>query len=161
MTQFGADSTLRSLFDELAAARGKLAGRASLAMLERTLARDEMPPLHVHEEPEAFHVLDGTLVVVVGDETVRLEAGDAYVAPAGVAHTYRAGSEHARYLALAFVRSTESYERFLHAVSRPEDAHPARPPLEDERVVATLAAANRITVLGPPGAVPSGESLAA
>jgi quercetin dioxygenase-like cupin family protein len=158
MTPIGSDSTLRSLLEELVAARGKLAGRASLAVLERTMDRGEMPPLHVHKDDEAFQVLDGSLVFLVGGECLRLEAGESFVAPAGVPHTHRVESDSVRYRAVAFVQSVELYERFLAAVALPLAG--SAKPHEDERVVATLAAANGITVLGAPGALP-GTALAA
>lgn len=153
MTAIALDSILRSALEELAAARGKLAGPANLAVVERTIERGAMPPLHVHEESEAFHVLDGSLVLLVGGETVRLERGQTFVAPAGEPHSYRADSESARYVAVSFVQSVEHYEGFLRAAAQPVRGSPE--PHEDEVVVATLAGANRITVLGPPGTLPT------
>jgi quercetin dioxygenase-like cupin family protein len=153
MTSPASDSALRALLDEVAATRGKLAGPASLAVVERTLERNEMPPLHVHEEPEGFHVLDGSLSVVVGGVTVRLDAGKSVVAPAGVPHTYRAESERTRYLAVSFVASVELYEGFLRAAALPEPEGESGPH-ESDRVVTTIARGNGITVLGPPGALP-------
>jgi quercetin dioxygenase-like cupin family protein len=152
------DTTLRSLLEPLAAARGKLAGPASLAVVERTIERGEMPPLHVHEEPEGFHVLEGTLAVVVGGVTMRLDAGHSVVAPGGLAHTYRAESASTRFLAVSFVSSVDLYERFLGAAASPEPAD-GRAPHESDLVVTALARENGITVLGPPGALP--ETLAA
>ena len=123
MTRFPSDSSLVSLLEELASLRGKLAGRASLAMVERTSERGEMPPLHVHREPEALHVLEGSMVLVVVGEIARLEAGESFVAPAGVPHTHRAESESARYLTVSFVQSPATYESFLRAVARPGREH--------------------------------------
>lgn len=153
MTPIAPDSTLRSALAEVAAARGKLAGPASLAVVERTLDRGDMPPLHVHEEAEAFHVLEGSLVLLVGGESVRLERGQAFVAPAGEPHSYRAESESTRYLAISFVQSIEHYGSFLRAAAQPVPA--SSEPHEDDAVVARLAGANRITVLGPPGTLPT------
>jgi len=150
--------TLRSLLEELAAARGKLAGRASMAVVELAADRGETTPLHVHEEAEALHVLTGGLTVWAGVDTVRLTAGETYVAPAGVAHTLRADADGTTYLAASFVRSVDLYESFLAAVARPERR--AREEHESDRVVQLLAAPNGITVLGPPGDVPA-ASLAA
>jgi quercetin dioxygenase-like cupin family protein len=159
MSPLSPDTTLRAPLDELAAARGKLAGPASLAVVERTIARCEMAPLHVHEEPEGFHVIEGSLVFVAGGVTVRLDAGQSVVAPAGVPHTYRAESEPTRYLAVSFVASVELYEGFLRAAALPEPAGESGPH-ESDRVVTTIARGNGITVLGPPGALPA-EALAA
>ena len=97
MSAIASESTLRPALEEIAAARGKLAGPASLAVVERTLDRGHMPPLHVHEEAEASHVLDGSLVLLVGGERVRVESGETFVAPAGEPHATRRGGS-ARYL---------------------------------------------------------------
>jgi quercetin dioxygenase-like cupin family protein len=153
VTRTASDTTLRHLLEPLAAARGKLAGPASLAVVERTIVRGEMPPLHVHDEPEGFHVLEGRLVLVLGGVTMRLDAGHSVVAPAGLAHTYRTESESTRFLAVSFVPSIDLYERFLRAAASPAPAD-LRAPHESDLVVAALARENGITVLGPPGALP-------
>jgi mannose-6-phosphate isomerase-like protein (cupin superfamily) len=153
MSPLALDTGLRALFDELARARGKLAGRASLAVVERTISRCEMAPLHVHEEPEGFHVLEGSLLLVMGSTTVRLEPGQSLVAPAGVPHTYRAESESTRYQAVSFVASVELYEGFLRAAALPEPEE--RGSHESDRVVESIAGRNGISILGPPGALPA------
>lgn len=89
---------------------------------------------------------------------MRLDGGETFVAPAREPHAYRAESESARYLAVSFVQSVEHYESFLRAVAQPVPGSPE--PHEDEVVVATLARANRITVLGPPGTQPGGAPVA-
>ena len=146
------DTTLRSLLEELAAARGKLAGRASMAVVELAADRGESTPLHVHEESEGLHVLSGALAVFVGSDTVRLGTGETYLAPAGVPHAHRADADGTSYVAASFVRSVDLYESFLGAVARPRPG--AREEHESDRVVEVLAAANGITVLGPPGDLP-------
>jgi quercetin dioxygenase-like cupin family protein len=55
-------------------------------------------PLHVHhEDDEAWLVLEGVLVIRVGDEDVRARPGEAVRVPAGTPHAY-AIAEPARYL---------------------------------------------------------------
>ena len=152
MSLDASDTTLRSLLEELAAARGKLAGRASMAVVELAADRGESTPLHVHAEPEALHVLAGALTVHVGVDTVTLGAGETLLAPAGVAHAHSAHADGTRYVAASFVRSVDLYESFLAAVARPA---PAREKHESDRIVEMLAAANGITVLGPPGDLPA------
>ena len=45
------------------------------------------PPVHVHyEHEEAFYVLDGALTLLLGEETVTVEAGGFAVVPRGVRH---------------------------------------------------------------------------
>ena len=54
----------------------------------------EMPPLHVHHaEDEGFYVLEGSLTIYLPGESVELGAGDFYLAPRGVPHTFEAGPE--------------------------------------------------------------------
>jgi quercetin dioxygenase-like cupin family protein len=134
---------------------------ASLAAIENTMTAGSMPPLHLHEREEAFHVIEGSLTLYAGDQTVRLEAGDTFLAPKCVPHTHRAESERVRYLAMMFVTSVSRYEDFLHAVSRPADAlhiSPAEswPKGEEATSLAAIGAANGITILGPPGVLPAG-----
>jgi quercetin dioxygenase-like cupin family protein len=156
-----ATATLRALLEELAATRGKRAPRASLAVVQRTMDRGEMSPSHVHPEPEAFHVVEGGLTLFVGGETVRLRAGEAFVAPAGIAHAHRADAGATSYLAMSFVQSVDLYESFLAAVAHPEPGGEPEPD-ESDRVAAMLAGATSgITVLGPPGDLPAAAWLAA
>ena len=46
-------------------------------------------PLHIHhEDDEAWYVVDGALVVRVGDHDVEVPAGGAVLVPRGTPHTY-------------------------------------------------------------------------
>ena len=132
----------------------------SVAVVESTTRLGEMPPLHAHDEDEAFHVLEGSIIVHAGNETVRLEAGDAFVAPKGVPHTHRAETTWARYLTMTFARSADRYEDFLRAVAEPADGfEPSEGRSwvmrEEPAAIAVTAAASGITVLGPPGMLPA------
>lgn len=54
---------------------------------------------HVHRrEDEAWHVLEGTLTFLLGDEEVKVKAGTTVFVPAGVPHTWREDDGPARYL---------------------------------------------------------------
>lgn len=152
------DAILRRLLEEVDAARGKLAPRARLTIVEREAERGEMPPLHAHDEPEAFHVEEGTALLFAGGACVRLEAGDGAVVPAGEPHSFRGESGRVRYVLASFVRSPDAYARFATAVARP--VHGAAVHRDDDRVVDALASEIGIVVLGPPGALP-GVDLAA
>jgi quercetin dioxygenase-like cupin family protein len=124
----------------------------ALAMntVEISLRYRQMAPLHVHTEDEEFSVLEGRLTVYAGGTSVELGAGESWVAPGGVPHTYRAESGRVRLLASTAVRSAGSYEDFLRAV-----AEPSALAAEDEANLAVLAGANGIEVLGEPGALPA------
>ena len=159
MKQTATETTLLRLVTAVGDARSE-AGPPSLAVVERKMTGGEMPVLHVHEEDEAFYVIEGRMTIHAGNETVRLEAGDVFLAPKRVPHTYRADSQRVRYLAVAFVRSVGGYEDFLHAVGAPPvEAKPSAaeswPGGNEVAALSAMASANRISVLGPPGALPS------
>jgi quercetin dioxygenase-like cupin family protein len=136
--------------------------RSRTIMIESELARGEMPPLHVHAEAESFHVFEGSLTVYLGEDAVRLEAGETFVAPRGVPHTYRTESAKARVLTMSRVDSAARYDDFLRAVARPGDPEaPAWATDEDEATVSAIAAAAGITVLSAPGELPAARAASA
>lgn len=157
------ESPLQHLLETVVSVRGDEASAANLAVLENSVRRDEMPPLHVHEEDEVFHVLEGSILVYAGEERVHLGSGQTFVARRGVPHTYRGGSDRSRVLTMTFTRSVQGYHDFLRAVARPVDS--SGQPLADGGEVTALAAiaeASGIIVLGPPGMLPrAGENDAA
>jgi quercetin dioxygenase-like cupin family protein len=116
--------------------------------VEITLRYRQMPPLHVHTEDEELTVLEGRLTVFAGGRGIELAAGDSWVAPAGVPHTYRADSGSVRLVAATSVRAPGRYEDFLRAVAEPSTMSP-----EDEANLTMLGAATGITVLAEPGAL--------
>jgi quercetin dioxygenase-like cupin family protein len=146
---------LLPLLEQVAAARRLGPDGASLTVVESTLAAGLMPPLHAHEHDEAFHVLEGSVVVHAGTETVRLEAGDSFVAPRSVPHTHRAATERARWLSMTFASSAGRYEDFVRAVGTPLANGGAAPTAEDEAALLAFAAPSGIAVLGPPGMLPA------
>jgi quercetin dioxygenase-like cupin family protein len=151
----GATASLEPLLAQVAAAATEAPDGTSLAVVETTLAAGVMPPLHVHEVDEAFHVFEGSVVVYAGAETVRLEAGQSFVAPASVPHTHRAATERVRWLSLTFASSAGRYEDFVRAVGTPVDEGGAEPAVEEEAALLAFAAPSGIAVLGPPGMLPA------
>lgn len=76
--------------------------------------------LHVHHsDDEAWHVLEGELTFRYADRTETVGAGGTVFVPAGVAHTYTAGSD-ARYLIIL----TPRLSALIAALQ--EDRHPSR-----------------------------------
>ena len=136
--------------------------RSRTVTIESELAYGEMPPLHVHSADESFHVFEGSLTVYLGEDVVRLEAGETLVAPSGVSHTYRAESAKARVLTMSRVDSAARYDDFLRAVARPRDSEaPAWATDEDEATVSAIAAAAGIAVLSAPGGLPAARAASA
>jgi len=112
----------------------------SLAIVESRLRRGDWTPVHVHETPEAFHVLEGVLAVFAGGEEIELEPGESVVAPRGVPHAVRAPDGPVRYLSGSLVRSAARYEDFLRAVAPRMDA-------DDALRLSALAAPNGISLV--------------
>jgi quercetin dioxygenase-like cupin family protein len=151
VTTLAQETALLSLVETIATMRAEVDGPTNLAVVESTLRRGQMPPLHSHDEDEVFHVLEGTLIVHCGSEPVRLEAGEALVAPREVSHTHEAESDGVRYLSMTFTRSLARYEDFLRAVAAPGQMN-----TDEAAALTSMARACGIVVLGPPGALPAG-----
>jgi hypothetical protein len=115
-----------------------------------------MAPLSRRDETETYRVLEGEVVFFVGSEVVWARAGDEIVAPAGAERTFRVDSGGgARWLVVTQVSSLERFTDFGRAVAAPHPDPAAGWPSEHERAaVASIAAANGIELLGPPGALP-------
>jgi mannose-6-phosphate isomerase-like protein (cupin superfamily) len=124
-----------------------------ISILESLAPYGDGPPLHIHHhEDEAFHVLDGELLVRVGDEQLSVGAGETLLAPRGIPHTYRVTSRHGtRWLII----TSGGFERFVRALSRPaerpEAPSPAGPPTpEQAAALALIARRHGIELIGPP-----------
>ena len=64
------------------------------AVLEFTLNGQLSPPPHIHRQhEEVIYVLEGEMALPVGDQTIRLGPGAAFVTPIGLAHTFSNGGE--------------------------------------------------------------------
>ena len=80
------------------------------------------PYLHTHDFDEAFYVLDGELTFQVGDELVRVGAGEVAFAPRGVPHTFEPRRRPARFL---IVITDAGFERhFARIAAKRADAEP-------------------------------------
>ncbi|HYX86737.1 MAG TPA: cupin domain-containing protein [Gaiellales bacterium] len=114
-------------------------GRAAVAE-NRLPARSPGPRLHHHAFAELFYVLEGEIMVKLGDELRTLRAGDHAVAPGGVPHTLANLSDApARYL---LVLSPAGFER--HLARRAAEAEGREPPEW------ALAPPPPVTYVGPP-----------
>jgi len=135
----------------------------SVAVVESATSSGFMAPLHAHDADEAVHVVEGRITLYARETTVTLEAGETFVVPQGVAHTYRADSSPARSLFTTVTPSAGRYEDFLRAAGPPARG-PAGAPVwseEDLAAVAAIAAEADVTVLGPPGMLPADVETAA
>jgi quercetin dioxygenase-like cupin family protein len=138
-------------------ARIRLAGAnsgGSLAVVEVEGRRGNMPPLHLHRrEEEAFYVLEGELSLHLPGRSLTLCAGEAFLPPKDVPHTYRVESETARWLAIV---TPAGFDDFVREAGEPalEATLPAEGREHDPEQLAEIAARFGIELLGPPGTLP-------
>lgn len=130
------------------------AGPDGISVIESVAPYRDSPPLHIHRnEDELFHVLGGTMRLQVGDDEFMAEAGDLFLAPKGIPHTYRVESvKGARWLVTT---TGGDFEAMVRAASRPADhdglPEPGGPPSPDQQAaLSAVCAANDIDLVGPP-----------
>jgi quercetin dioxygenase-like cupin family protein len=128
-------------------------GANGISVIDSLAPCGDSAPYHVHErEDEVFHVLEGELVVLLGEMTSRLRAGETALLPRGVPHTYRVVSERAHWLCIT---TNGEFERFVRELSRPAEGAelppPGGPPTpEQQAALAEAGRRNGIELLGPP-----------
>ena len=94
-------------------------------LLEVTAPAGLEAPLHVHHtEDEGFFVLEGSVTVVVGDETVELTAGRHGFGPRGIPHRFTVGADGARML---WVLTPGGFEDLVEAASVPAETRTIPP----------------------------------
>lgn len=100
-----------------------------VSVLESRAPRGDSPPLHVHDEDEIFHLIEGVMRLRVGGDEVVLHPGETINAPRGIAHSYVVESDEARWL---IITAKGEFESFVRSFSRPapsaELPEPAGPP---------------------------------
>ena len=105
-------------------------------------------PLHVHHrEDEAFWILEGSLTLQVGDQTIEVSAGDYAFGPRGIPHRYTVGENGCRML---FICTPAGFENTVREMSVPAGARTLPPPAEEEpdwEHVAAVAKANHCELL--------------
>ena len=87
-----------------------------LSVVEVTMDRDKMTPLHTHPIAESLWVLAGELVYHIDGEEIALGQDDFVLVPAGVAHAFKVVSDGARVLA---IQPSTACEPFYRGASEP------------------------------------------
>ena len=99
----------------------------AFSIVETTEPPGSGAPLHVHHgEAEAFYVLEGTVELTCGAETITAGAGDFVFAPKDVPHKYTVGGDKPARLLLLFSRP--GFELFFAEGGSPLDQAPNGPP---------------------------------
>lgn len=115
-------------------------------------------PLHVHTDTdETFYVIEGTLSIYIGGETIEAGPGDYVFAPLGVPHAFVVTSERAEFFVTCAGAGTEDAEGhgihgFFNEVGVPvrDGEDPPAPREPDPEVFGPRMAAYGIELLGPP-----------
>ena len=96
------------------------------------------PHIHQHED-EAFRLLEGTLTIQVGGDTITASAGDFAFLPRGIAHSFRnAGDCDAKALLLI---TPGGLEGFFREVFEPATDRSAVPPAAAKQMMDRARAA--------------------
>lgn len=98
----------------------------SYTLLEVLFPPGAASPWHVHHgEDEGFHVLEGSVTIQVGDETVHLGHGRHAFGPRGVPHRFEVGPDGARML---WVLTPGGFEALVDEASVPAESLTVPPP---------------------------------
>jgi mannose-6-phosphate isomerase-like protein (cupin superfamily) len=122
-TALGQPRWFVGMLAEVKASAADTAGQYTL--VEVTAPPGLESPLHVHyTEDEGFYVLEGSVTIVVGDETVELAAGQHAFGPRDIPHRFTVGPDGARML---WVLTPGGFENLIHEASAPAET-PTVPP---------------------------------
>ena len=116
-----------------------------LALLENLTAPGGGPPPHVHtREDEFFFVLDGSFEVRIGEDVHTLGPGGYAYVPRGTVHNFRNVAETPSRILVGFTPA--GMEGFLRESGRPATDDGPAPPVDDEEIARTMAAASKYGV---------------
>ena len=95
-------------------------------LVEITAPAGLRAPLHVHHrEDEGFYVLEGSVIVQVGEEIVELGEGQHTYGPRGIPHRVTVGPDGAR---MIWVLTPGGFEDLVEEASVPAEAPTVPPP---------------------------------
>jgi mannose-6-phosphate isomerase-like protein (cupin superfamily) len=116
-----------------------------LVLLENLTAPGGGPPLHIHtREDEFWYVLDGTFEIRIGDELHAVGPGGFAYAPRGTVHNFRNTAETPSRILVGF--SPGGMEGFFRESGRPATDNGPAPPVDENEVARTMAAAPKYGV---------------
>ena len=95
-------------------------------LVEITAPAGLQAPRHVHyRDDEGFYVLEGSVTIEVGDETVELGAGQHAFGPRNIPHRFTVGPDGAH---MIWVLTPGGFEDFVEEVTVPAAAPTIPPP---------------------------------
>ncbi len=117
----------------------------SLVLLENLTAPGGGPPPHVHtREDEFWYVLDGTFQIRIGDDVHELGPGGFAFAPRGTVHNFRNTGDTPGRVLVGFTPA--GMEGFFRDSGRPAIHDGPAPPVDEDEIARTMAAAPRYGV---------------
>jgi mannose-6-phosphate isomerase-like protein (cupin superfamily) len=129
-------------------------GMDDISVLESLAPFGDAAPLHLHRnEDEVFLILQGEMRFKVADQEFRAGAGEIFLAPKGIPHTYRVESaQGARWLTIT---TGQDFERFVRAIARPAETEglpaPSEPATrEQDEALAEVCLRYGIELIGLP-----------
>lgn len=103
------------------------------ALIEVVARRGNVPPPHIHHrEDEIFYLLEGEIVVSVGDRTIKGTAGTMVFLPRDVAHSFTIESDQGRMLILLTPAGLEGWFKGFSVPARAMTLPPADEPAYGE-----------------------------
>jgi mannose-6-phosphate isomerase-like protein (cupin superfamily) len=127
----------------LKATAGTTAG--SLVILENLTAPGGGPPPHIHtREDEFWYVLEGTFEIRIGDEVHKVGPGGFAYAPRGTVHSFRNMADTPSRVLVGFAPG--GMDGFFRESGRPASDDGPAPPVDEDEIARTLAAAPRYGV---------------
>ena len=113
------------------------------ALIEAVARKGNVPPPHIHHrEDEIFYVLEGEVVVSVGDRTIKGTAGTMFFLPRNVPHSFTIESEQSRMLILLTPAGLEGWFKEFSVPAQAMTLPPADEPPYGE-IQRMLEAASR------------------
>jgi quercetin dioxygenase-like cupin family protein len=107
--------------------------QGQFALIEAVARRGNVPPPHIHHrEDEMFYVLEGEVVVSVGDRIIKGTAGTMFFLPRDVAHSFTIESEQSRMLILLTPAGLEGWFKEFSVPAPAMTLPPAEEPAYEE-----------------------------
>jgi mannose-6-phosphate isomerase-like protein (cupin superfamily) len=113
--------------------------------------REAVVHLH-HTEDQVFPILEGEMRFKVADQEFRAGAGEIFLAPKGIPHTYQMESaQGARWLTIT---TGQDFERFVRAIAKPSESEGLPAPsgsstLEQQEALAEVFLRYGIELISP------------
>jgi mannose-6-phosphate isomerase-like protein (cupin superfamily) len=111
-----------------------------LVLLENLTAPGGGPPPHMHtREDEFWYVLEGTFEIRIGDQMHALGPGGFAYAPRGTVHNFRNAAKTPSRILIGFTPG--GMEGFFRESGRPATDDRPAPPVDEDEIARTMAAA--------------------